>query len=260
MKTALLPSELAGQRAVQAVQLRFFEFFMQLRVLKPTACMNSPTLAEGVRAATSLRGQAGFPWVSSQGGLSVCSSKPPALHGADTASGERLFPPRSLRRLPEAALTLLHRAEGGCHSGSPLPTAANGRQRPSREAAAPPWGVAARLRALASHWLRARKGCRRLRSERRPRAVPWRSCVRRWRRRRRGRGAGSRRRRSGTRRRWRRRRCRGSRTGWTCGSSSSSTWRCSCSSTCCPEVGGPRAGQGRAGPGVLRRARAAGSP
>uniref|UniRef100_A0A8B9VCW9 Uncharacterized protein n=1 Tax=Anas zonorhyncha TaxID=75864 RepID=A0A8B9VCW9_9AVES len=44
--------------------------------------MNSPTLAEGVRAATSLRGQAGFPWVSSQGGLSVCSSKPPALHGS----------------------------------------------------------------------------------------------------------------------------------------------------------------------------------
>ncbi|XP_005533200.1 PREDICTED: uncharacterized protein LOC102104313 [Pseudopodoces humilis] len=29
--------------------------------------------------------------------------------------------------------------------------------------------------------------------------------------------------------------CRDSPTGWTCGSSSSSTWRFSCLSTCCPE-------------------------
>ncbi|XP_037255219.1 translation initiation factor IF-2-like [Falco rusticolus] len=36
-------------------------------------------------------------------------------------------------------------------------------------------------------------------------------------------------------------RCRGSPTGWTCGSSSSSTWRYSSSSTCCPEGAGPRA-------------------
>ncbi|KAM7113573.1 uncharacterized protein J5F26_004779 [Ciconia maguari] len=100
--------------------------------------------------------------------------------------------------------------------------------------AGPAEGVAA-VRALRSHWLPTRKrsgclrgGCRRA-ALRPPRT---------WRRRR---GGGS----SSSSRRVRRRmaagRCRGSPTGWTCGSSSSSTWRFSWSSTCCPEGAGPRA-------------------
>lgn len=68
-------------------------------------------------------------------------------------------------------------------------------------------------------------------------------CPRTWRRRC---GAGTRSSSSRSHSRARRRmaagacRCRGSPTGWTCGSSSSSTWRSSWSSTCCPEAAGPK--------------------
>lgn len=108
------------------------------------------------------------------------------------------------------------------------------RCRPARGGAA--------VRALRSHWLPARKSSRCLRGGcgraalRRPRT---------WRRR----GGGSRSSSSSSETRWRMAagRCRGSRTGWTCGSSSSSTWRSSWSSTCCPEGAGPRSAGSRRG-------------